>query len=143
MSQEDEKQDDKKSLSERAKERTARVKQHLKDNRQVYLAAAGGAVIGGTIVGAISLRRVGFQMPEIQQTAKNTALVVWKSPPTNIALVREACPDPIPVLDKMTGESYRSITRAMKMTGETIKSISKDVHGDQTRWERLPDSVFA
>jgi hypothetical protein len=141
MSQEDANQD--RTFPERVKEKTARVRRHVKENRNVYLAAGGGVLVGGTVVGVIALRHMGLQVPEIQQTAKNTALIVWKSPPTNIALVREACPDPIPVLDKVTGESYRSITRAMKMTGETIKSISKDAHGDQIRWERLPDSVFA
>ena len=120
-----------------------KVKQHLKENKKVYLAAGGGVLVGGTVVGVIMLRHVGVPMPEIQQTAKNTALIVWKSPPTNIALVKEACPDPIPVLDKTTGEAYRSITRAARITGETIKSISKDSQGLQSRWERLPDSVFA
>lgn len=120
-----------------------KVKQHLKENKKVYLAAGGGMLVGGTVVGVVMLRHAGFQVPEIQQTAKNTALIVWKSPPTNITLVKEACPDPIPVLDKATGEPYRSIRRAAKVTGETIHAIRKDVHGPQTRFEELPDSVFA
>lgn len=141
MSQEDTPQD--KKFSERAKEKAARIKQHVKDNRTTYLAAAGGAVIGGSIVGVIALRHMGLQMPEIQQTAKNTALIVWKPVNTNIALVREACPDPIPVRHKPTGEDFRSIRRAAEMTGTNAREISKDIHGLQELFERLPDSVFA
>ena len=120
-----------------------KFKQHLKDNKKVYLAAGGGVLVGGTVVGVFMLRHVGFQVPEIHQTAKNTALIVWKSPPTNIALVKRACPDPIPVLDKTTGEAYGSINRAAEMTKTAYTTIRNDVHGAQTRWERLPESVFA
>ena len=125
------------------KSKFERVKQHLRENKKTYLAAAGGAVIGGTTVGVIMFRSSGIQIPEIQQTAKNIALIVWKSPPTNIALVREACPEPIPVLDKATGEAYRSIRRAAAATGRNVMDISKDAQGLQERFERLSDSVFA
>jgi len=120
-----------------------KCKQHLSRNKRVYAAATGGVVVGGSIVGIVMLRNAGFQVPEIQQNAKNTALIVWKSPPTNIALVRRACPDPIPVLDKSTGEAYGSINRAAEMTKTAYAAIRNDVHGAQDRWGRLPDSVFA
>jgi hypothetical protein len=143
MSQEDNTQDDGKKFTERVKEKAARVRQHVKDNRNVYLAAGGGVLVGGTVVGVVALRHMGFQVPEIQQTAKNTALVIWKPVNTNIVLVKQACPDPIPVLDKTTGESYRSLRRAVEATGKTLAEISKDAQGPQVRFERLPDSVFA
>jgi hypothetical protein len=142
MSQEDETPENKK-FSELVKEKAVQVRQHLSDNKKVYLAATGGVVAGGTVVGVIALRHMGLQVPEIQQTAKNTALIVWKPTNTNIALVRRACPDPIPVLDKSTGEAYASINRAAAMTKTAYAAIRNDAHGAQERWERLSDSVFA
>jgi len=46
MSQEDTTQDDKKKLPELAKEKAARVRQHLKDNKKVYLVGAGCLATG-------------------------------------------------------------------------------------------------
>src|SRR3954447_19206809 len=117
--------------------RLARAKQHLKDNKKVYLAAGGGVVVGavgvffatgGHITIVDGVKFIHFQ---------------YKSPNINIVLDRQACRDPIPVRDKVTGEVYRSINRAVKVTGETFKRISKDAHGAQERFERLPDAVFA
>jgi hypothetical protein len=39
-------QEDKKTLPELAKEKAARARQHLKDNKKVYFAAGSGAVVG-------------------------------------------------------------------------------------------------
>src|SRR3954469_8272172 len=94
-----------------------KVKNHLKENKRVYAAAVGGITVGASVATAIVFRRFGSFPVEISQTAKNTALIVWKPETNQIALVKEACPDPIPVLDKLTGESYRSLTRAAKITG--------------------------
>jgi hypothetical protein len=45
MSQEDATQDDKQKLPELAKEKLARVRQHLKDNRKVYYACGATGVV--------------------------------------------------------------------------------------------------
>jgi hypothetical protein len=117
--------------------RYQKVKQHLKDNKKVYFAAGGGVVVGAVGVFFATGGHVtivdGIKFIHIQ----------YKSPNVNVVLDRRACPDPIPVRDKLTGEAYSSINRAVKVTGETFKRISKDAHGSQERFERLPDAVFA
>lgn len=123
--------------------RLDRIKRHLKDNKKVYLVGAGGVVVGASMTTVVAMARYGGLPIEISQTAKNTALVIWKPEITQVALVRKACPDPIPVLDKLTGEAYSSLTRAAKVTGTNLSEISKDAQGLQERFERLPDSVFA
>jgi hypothetical protein len=137
MSQED------KKFSDSVKEKTERVKQHLKDNKKVYLVGAGCLTIGTSIGGAIVYRQLGGIPLEIRQTAKNRAVINWKPHITQVALVKKCCPDPIPVRDLVTGMDYPSISEAVRKTGETFSSITKDAQGDQIRWLRLPDSVFA
>src|SRR4051812_43253120 len=113
-----------------------RFKQHLKENKKVYFAASGGAVVGAVGVFLATGGHVtivdGVKFIHLQ----------YKSPNVNIVLDRRACPDPIPVRDKVTGEAYASITRAVKITGETMSKISNDAHGPQERFERLPDYVL-
>lgn len=121
----------------------ARFKQHLKENKKVYFAAGGGVAVGASVATAVVLHQFGGFPVEISQTAKNTALIVWKPTTTQVALVKKCCSDPIPVRDKVTGMDYPSLREAVRSTGETLASISKDAQGDQTRWLRLPDSVFA
>lgn len=82
MSQEDAPQDD--------RSRIEKVKQHLKENKKVYLAAAGGVVVGGTAVGIFALRSARFQTPEIQQAATNNALLNWKPSPSNTVITMTA-----------------------------------------------------
>lgn len=132
-------------MSEEDREPTKyqKFKKHLKENQKVYLAAGGGMAVGASVATAVVLNRLGGFPLEISQTAKNTALLVWKPEINQIALVKKACSEPIPVLDKLTGESYPSLRRAVEVTGETLSSISKDAQGVQERFERLPDSVFA
>jgi len=136
MSQEDENQEDKK-FSERAKETAARVKQHLKDNKKVYLAAGGGIAVG-----AIGMFVVTGRYGQFVDSLK-LIHIQYKSPNVNLALVKQACPDPIPVRDKMTGIPYPSMKTASKLTQQAYDYIRHDVHGVQSRWERLPDTVFA
>ncbi len=123
--------------------RYQKVKTHLQENKKYYIVGAGGVVVGASLATTFGLHRVGSFPVDINQTIKNTALIVWKPQNTNIALVKKACPDPIPVLDKLTGEGYSSLNRAAKVTGKTIRYISNDAQGLQERFERLPDSVFA
>ena len=118
-----------------------KIQQHVQDNKVPYIVgitgvsclAVGG--FGGAILGNVDTKLTVDSMKLIH--------IQYKSPNTNIALVKRACPDPIPVLDKMTGEPYRSIRRAAAATGRNIMDISKDAQGVQERFERLPDSVFA
>lgn len=126
-------------MSEEGNEPTKyqKVKRHLKDNRKVYLAAGGGIVVGAAgmfiVCGGPSQMVDSLKLIHIQ----------YKSPNVNVALVKHACPDPIPVRDKLTGESYRSLNRAAKVTGDTIRNISADAQGAQERFESLPNDVFA
>ena len=123
--------------------RIQKIKQHLKDNKKAYFIGVGGVVLGASVATGLTLFRVGRVPLEVNQSASNTALIVWKPKTTQIALVKKACMDPIPVLDKLTGEAYASINRAAKATGETVRSVSLDAQGASTRFERLPETVFA
>jgi hypothetical protein len=117
--------------------RYQKVKQHLKDNKKVYFAAGGGMVVGAV---GVFFATGGHVM--IVDGAKLIHLQ-YKSPNVNVILDRRACPDPIPVRDKSTGEVYGSINRAAAMTKTAYAAIRNDAHGAQKRFERLPDSVFA
>src|SRR3954470_6161276 len=114
-----------------------KFKQHLKDNKKVYFAASGGVVVGAVGVFLATGGHVtivdGVKFIHLQ----------YKSPNVNIVLDRRACPDPIPVRDKVTGEAYASINRAAAMTKIAYAAIRSDAHGAQERFERLPESVFA
>ena len=123
--------------------RMQRVKQHLKENKKVYAVGTGCLMVGASIGGAAVFKHFGGFPLEISQVAKNQALINWKPEITQVALVKKCCPDPIPVRDLLTGKDYPSLRDAVRSTGETLASISKDAQGDQTRWLRLPDSVFA
>src|SRR3954466_4419334 len=94
--------------------RLARAKQHLKDNKTIYLVGGGCLMVGTLIGGAVVFRRFGGFPLEISQTAKNQALINWKPEITQVALIKKYCPDPIPVLDKSTGRAYESIRAAAK-----------------------------
>lgn len=120
-----------------------KIKRHLKENKKTYLAAVGGVAVGASVTTVMIFHRFGGFPVEISQTAKNTALIVWKPQNTNITLVKRCCPDPIPVLDKDTGETYASLRRAAEMTKMAYEVVRKDANGAQERFERLPDSVFA
>jgi hypothetical protein len=122
---------------EEVEETFNRVKRHLKENKKAYLAAGGGVVVG--VVGAGIFLHKGqivdsFKLIHIQYKSPNI---------TEVNLVKQACPDPIPILDKESGEVYRSIRRTAAATGRNVMDISKDAQGVQERFERLPDSVFA
>jgi len=121
--------------------RFARVKQHVKDHKVAYIAGATGVsclVIGGAA--GLALGRA-----DVRQLVDSVKLIhiQYKSPNVNIALVKQACMDPIPILDKLTGEAYASINRAARATGETVRSVSLDAQGAASRFERLPETVFA
>src|SRR3954463_16276029 len=106
--------------------RLARAKQHLKDNKTIYLVGGGCLVVGTLIGGAVVFRRFGGFPLEISQTAKNQALINWKPEITQVALIKKCCPDPIPVRDLLTGMDYPSISEAVRKTGTTFASITKD-----------------
>src|SRR3954470_1735942 len=116
------------------------VKDHFRRNKKFYLIGAGGAAIGAT-----GMFVVGGGPSEVKQIVDSFKIVhiQYKSPNVNIALVKKTCPDPIPVLDKLTGEAYPSLRRTAAITGDSLTSISKDAQGLQLRYEALPTSVFA
>jgi hypothetical protein len=122
--------------NEQLKNKAAQVKRHLQDNKRVYLGVAGGTALGA--VGMFAALH-GGQMVDSMKLVH----IQYKSPNINIALVRKACPEPIPVLDKLTGEAYPSLRRASTVTGNTLAAISNDAQGAQARFEMLPHTVFA
>jgi len=122
--------------SEEGPTRIEKIKQHLQNNKKVYIAAIGSSVITLLIV----------QRPAVSQAINNTALIVWKPESTNVVITvleKRACPDPIPVRYKETGEVFASIRRASAVTGINKDSIRKDIHGLSEMFEELPDTVFA
>jgi hypothetical protein len=122
--------------NEQLKNKAAQVKRHLQDNKRVYLGVAGGTALGA--VGMFAALH-GGQMVDSMKLVH----IQYKSPNINIALQKMSCPDPIPVLDKETGEAYRSMRRAAAMTQTAYDAIRKDANGSQIRFEKLPESVFA
>lgn len=112
------------------------IKQHWQEHKREYITGASCLALG------FFLSSKGTDVKSVVDAYK----IQINSPTTNLvttALERRACPNPIPVRDKFTGEPYRSFNRAAKVTGEPISKIAKDVHGVQERFERLPDTVFA
>lgn len=112
------------------------IKQHWQEHKREYIAGASCLALG------FFLSSKGTDVKSVVDAYK----IQINSPTTNLvttALERRACPNPIPVRDKFTGEAYASLRRASSITGETLASISHDVHGIAERFERLPDSVLA
>lgn len=120
---------------------TIRIKQHVKEHKEAYIVGASCLTVGASI-GAVSLFVATGGHVQIVDSFK-AVHIQYKSPNINVALVKMACPDPIPVLDKKTGIPYPSIRHAAKTLELTPNEISKDIHGAQEMFERLPDSVFA
>lgn len=113
--------------------RLERIKQHLQENKKVYLVGAGCLGAGY------------FLRPQVVNIV-DVCNLKYKSPTTTTiinVLERRACPDPIPVRDKVTGEIYASMRRAAAATQVAYDKIRKDVHGGQERFEELSDAVFA
>jgi hypothetical protein len=119
-------------------EQIDRAKQHLKNNKKLYIVGTGCLIAGGFAGGIIG-------KTDVKQTVDSLKLIhiQYKSPNYNLALVKRECMPPMPVRDKMTGIPYPSLNVAAKHTGQTVRAISKDAHGLQEQFERLPDSVFA
>lgn len=120
-----------------------KVVQHFDANKDRYIFGAGGATITFVVMKKFGGQPLIDASQNVRQNAKNQALINWKPEINQIALVKRACPEPIPVLDTLTGESYASLRRAAKITGETLSTISKDAHGLQERFALLPESVLA
>jgi hypothetical protein len=122
-------------MSEEDRETTKyqKFKKHLKENKKVYLVGAGcltaGYFLRPQVVNVVDVFNLKYKSPTTTEI-------------TNIILSKRACPEPIPVRDKLTGEAYASIRRAAKVTGMHVVNIAKDVKGAQTRFERLPDYVL-
>jgi len=118
--------------------RYQRIKQHLKDNKKAYIIGTG--VSTGCFA-------VGYFLPPQVVNVVDAFNFKYKSPTTTnvttVVLAKRACPNPIPVRDKLTGESYGSLRRAVEVTGVSLTKITKDALGPQERFERLPDSVLA
>jgi hypothetical protein len=115
--------------------------QHVREHQLVYVAGATGVsclligAIGSAMMGKVDTKQVvdSFKLLHIQ----------YKSPNVNIALVKKACPAPIPVLHKPSGEAFCSIRRAAQALDLDQRKIAMDMHGAQELFERLPESVFA
>lgn len=116
------------------------VKDHFRRNKKFYFVGAGGAAIGAT-----GMFFAGSGPSQVKQIVDSFKIVhiQYKSPNINVALVKQACPDPIPVRYKPTGEDFRSIRRAAEVLGMNRTDISVDAQGVQKLFEQLPDSVFA
>jgi hypothetical protein len=115
------------------KEKFEKARTHVREHKKEYAIGAGcltaGYFIRPQVVNIVDVFNVKYKSP----TTTNVITV----------LERRACQTPIPVMDKLTGEPYGSLRRAMAVTGESLASISKDAHGAQARFVKLPDAVFA
>lgn len=132
MSQEDKMQDDKQKLPERAKEKVARVKLHIKKHKTIYIASATGVgclIVGGT-AGAVFGKQVA-----VKSIAKNTAVIAYKSPQTvtNVVtteLARRGHPGHI-IKCIETGEVFASRNRAAGVMGINRYELFQHLKGLQ------------
>lgn len=117
------------------------VHRHFTDHKMAYAVGATGVsclIVGGGV--GVALGGV-----DVKQTVDSFKFIhiQWKSPNINIAMNKPELNPPQPILDKMTGIPYPSMNETARQTGETLGKIRADAHGFQTRFEKLPETVFA
>lgn len=113
--------------------RFARFKQHVKDNKKVYLAAAGGAVVGGTIV--FLMRGDTQQVIKIKQFMG----IGYKCSQTATTVILQAKGDPGDVVmrlsDKKTWPSKSEMARdlgiARALVSKYFAGDLSDLNGEQ------------
>lgn len=104
-----------------------KVKKHLSDHRSLYIGIGIGVGLGvvSTLVFA------GRQSPEVVVETKNTALVNYKSPVTNVittVLERRGHPGNMLRCNE-TGELFASQNRAADLMGINKRDLSQHLHG--------------
>jgi len=110
-------------------EKLERIKNHIYDNRKVYLAATVGVVVGVvTVLVVIAIKsKTGFESPEIVQKINQIA---WR-PENNqvvINLIERSTPSK-PVHLVGTNLYWSSLSEAARETGYELSLISKNVNG--------------
>lgn len=116
----------------------AEMKQHVSENKKVYIASVGGVVVGG--VGVFIGSGGGIQFVDSLKLVH----IQWKSPNVAVTVLeRRGCREAIPVIWRKTGEPFASIRRAAEVSGETARDIAADVHGLGENFVRAPDSILA
>ena len=106
-------------------EKLERIKNHIYDNRKVYLAATVGVVVGVvTVLVVIAIKsKTGFESPEIVQKINQIA---WR-PENNqvvINLIERSTPSK-PVHLVGTNLYWSSLSEAARETGYELSLISK------------------
>lgn len=110
------------------KEKIGKVKQHVKDNKAIYIGTAVG--VAGLVSGAVLSRR-------------NTAVVLQYKPENSpvtlsqvVELVRRGHPGKV-IRDLQTGEVYASVRRAAEAVGKNPAFVRDNLGG---RFEYLGDA---
>lgn len=112
----------------RTKERVARVKKHLGENKKVYLTGAGCLCVGYILRGVLPIQMI---------QARNFAVVTYKSPQTNIILAALGDPGNV-VQNRNTLETWPSqgaLARSLKTSPSLVSAYFcgriPDLKGDQ------------
>lgn len=106
--------------------RIDKVKQHLKDNRNVYIALGAGMLIGGTVVYFVALRNVSQSVTTLQGIA-------YKSPVTN-NVIQQALPRAGHAgkvfMDQETGEIFMSARKLADSLKVSPQAVRRYLSGD-------------
>lgn len=120
-------QDDKKTLPELAKEKAARARQHLKDNKKVYLVGAGCLATG------YLLRSNPTRMKQmLENKPRNSGLLYKSTQVINNTVVQEMVRQGEPGKKTFWVEKgiwFPSRNAAAKASGVSITSVSKICDG--------------
>ncbi len=104
-------------------DRIEKIQNHFKENKTVYLAGAGGVVIGA--IGVFVTSGGGVQIVD----SMKLTLVNWKSPHTSqTVMIRRGHPGNIIRCDQ-TGELFASQARAAKANNISGASLSMHLRG--------------
>lgn len=108
-----------------------KVKSHLKDNKNVYIASGIGATAAtaGFLLGRKFPRLAPEDVTKLVAKNKNQALLIWK-PTQNITqtVIRRGHPGFL-VQCKETGEVFASIRRAAEMMKVDPTTLRRHLHG--------------
>jgi hypothetical protein len=112
----------------KVKEIPGRVKKHVCDNKELYIAMTAASVAGGAFGYLVRGQMAGQMLPEVVTDNKIVNAVCWKPTSTIIEFVEHSTPSK-PVHLMGTQQYFDSIHDAARKTGHSVQKISRNVNG--------------
>ena len=113
-------------------QRMERVKTHVKENKKIYLACGGTAVVAATVAAVGTMIVVKRKAPSVEATNQIIAAVAWKPRQELnqyvIELVERSTPSKAVHLVG-TDRYFSSLHEAARETGHSVTKISRQVNG--------------